>query len=210
MADCSATANEVAPTASMKDGMTHSRSSRPGPCSRGAAFTLVELLVVISIIVLLAALLLPVLSKAKESSRSAACLSNLHQIGIALQLYAQDNHNQLPLLGNLGATNNPSATNLPLVNMALSNYVGAPQVFRCPSDQQKIFENTGSSFWWNTFLNGQDSDHLSIGPMEFDPHNIPLLFDKEAFHKARGQGKGVNYLYADGHIQNILVLEGTK
>lgn len=175
-----------------------------------AAFTLIELLVVIAIIVLLAAILLPVLSKAKESSRSAACLSNLRQIGIALQLYAQDNHNRLPIIDNLGATNDPAVTNLALPNLVLSNYVGAPRIFRCPSDQQTIFENTGSSFWWNTFLSGQDSEHLSIGPMDFDPHNVPLMFDKEAFHKARGQGKGVNYLYADGHIQNILVLEGSK
>ncbi len=165
---------------------------------------------VIGIIAVLAALLLPVLGKAKESARSTACLSNLRQIGIALQLYVQDNNNHLPTLGNAGATNNPATTNLALPNVVLSNYLGAQQVFQCPSDRQKIFENTGSSYWWNTFLNGQDADHLAIGPIQFDPHNIPVLFDKEAFHKARGEVRGVNYLYADGRIQNILVLEGTK
>jgi prepilin-type processing-associated H-X9-DG protein len=51
---------------------------------------------------------------------------------------------------------------------------------------------------------------LAIGPLQFDPHNIPLSFDKESFHKARGPKLAVNYLYADGHIQNILVVEGTK
>jgi len=51
---------------------------------------------------------------------------------------------------------------------------------------------------------------LSVMTISFDPHQIPVMFDKEAFHKARGENKGVNYLYADGHIKNLLVLEGTR
>jgi len=37
-----------------------------------------------------------------------------------------------------------------------------------------------------------------------------VVFDKEAFHKARGPSKAVNYLYADGHIRNLLTIAGTK
>jgi prepilin-type N-terminal cleavage/methylation domain-containing protein/prepilin-type processing-associated H-X9-DG protein len=58
--------------------------------SKGA-FTLLELLVVISIIALLAALLLPALTSARQHAHSANCISNLHQIGIALQIYVQEN-----------------------------------------------------------------------------------------------------------------------
>jgi prepilin-type N-terminal cleavage/methylation domain-containing protein len=60
------------------------------------AFTLIELLVVIGIIAILVALLIPVIGAAKERGRRAKCLSNLKQVGIALQLYADDHGDQLP------------------------------------------------------------------------------------------------------------------
>src|SRR5436190_9709718 len=59
-------------------------------------FTLIELLVVIAIIAILAAVLLPVLSTAKNSGKKAACLSNLRQIGVAIHLYAQDHEGRIP------------------------------------------------------------------------------------------------------------------
>jgi prepilin-type N-terminal cleavage/methylation domain-containing protein/prepilin-type processing-associated H-X9-DG protein len=66
-----------------KDRLQHDR--------RGAsAFTLIELLVVIAIIAILAALLLPALSQAKAQAQSAACKSNLHQMGVALRMYVDD------------------------------------------------------------------------------------------------------------------------
>ena len=57
---------------------------------KGAAFTLVELLTVIAIIAVLAAILFPVFASARAKARQTACLSNLKQVGLAVQMYAQD------------------------------------------------------------------------------------------------------------------------
>jgi prepilin-type N-terminal cleavage/methylation domain-containing protein/prepilin-type processing-associated H-X9-DG protein len=182
---------------------------RRAECGAGAfprAFTLIELLVVIAVIGSLAALLLPVLGRAKESGRGTVCLSNLHQVGLALQLYVQENSNHLPFMRDRSLT---TTNELPSPDLVLSNYLGNVKVLRCPSDFGNMFETTGSSYSWNSLLNGQDADHLTALGIRFDPHQIPLMFDKEKFHKARGAKKEVNYLYADGHLKNLLALEGT-
>jgi prepilin-type N-terminal cleavage/methylation domain-containing protein/prepilin-type processing-associated H-X9-DG protein len=76
----------------------------PGACTRAcllksgddAGFTLVELLVVIAVVAILAALLLPALSQAKEKGKSIRCVSNLRQLAIAATLYADENEDILP------------------------------------------------------------------------------------------------------------------
>jgi prepilin-type N-terminal cleavage/methylation domain-containing protein/prepilin-type processing-associated H-X9-DG protein len=185
----------------------------PRPAGGAAAsFTLIELLVVLGVLALLAALILPVLGQAKAAGQSAACLSNLHQVGIGLQLYVQDHDNRMPVLYDaLLSTNAPiPGTNTATLDLVLSNYVGSTKVLRCPADRKRLFEQTGSSYAWNSLLNGQDADHLKLFNIPFHPHQIPVVFDKEAFHRARGDKRGVNYLYADGHLKNLLAIEGSK
>jgi prepilin-type N-terminal cleavage/methylation domain-containing protein/prepilin-type processing-associated H-X9-DG protein len=175
--------------------------------TRFRAFTLIELLVVIAIVALLAAMLFPVLSKAKEAGRATACLSNLHQIGLALQIYVSENENRMPAMRDFD-TNLPPAIQTNTANVVLRNQLSNTNVLHCPSDS-KFFAGTGSSYAWNNLLNNQNADSLKILFIT-NPHQIPVFFDKEGFHAARGKGKEVNYLYADGHIKKLLEIEGAK
>ena len=172
------------------------------------AFTLIELLVVIAIIGVLAALLLPVLGRGKEEGRGVACLSNLRQVGLAIQLYVADNDNRMPRIYDMPKGGPwPQSTNA--IGLVLTNQLGDQRLLRCPSDRLGWFEETGSSYAWNEFLNGQNADNLNIGGVLRGDHIIPLAYDREKFHAARGATRPRNWLYADGHIQKLLEIDGT-
>jgi prepilin-type N-terminal cleavage/methylation domain-containing protein/prepilin-type processing-associated H-X9-DG protein len=188
---------------------------RHSPLAIRTAFTLIELLVVIAIIGVLAGMLLPVMSKAKEAGRGTVCLSNLRQLGLGLQLYVQDHNNRLPLMRDaLLGTNSVPATNaaaLPSPEQVLLRYTGGnSNVWKCPSDRIGAFQQTGTSYAWNSLLNGQDADRLVVMNIAFNSHQIPVFYDKDDFHKDRGPGKEVNFLYADGHINKLLEVGGGK
>jgi prepilin-type N-terminal cleavage/methylation domain-containing protein/prepilin-type processing-associated H-X9-DG protein len=172
------------------------------------AFTLIELLVVLAIIVILASLLLPTISRTKESGRSAVCLNNLHQIGLGLQLYVDENQNRLPVMYDRPPSN--PATSIASIDVVLLPQVRLPKLFQCPSDRQRLFEVTGSSYSWNSMLNGQDADHLQLMTNPVPLSMIFLVFDKEKFHIVRGEKKAMNFLYADGHIRNLMELQSAQ
>lgn len=168
------------------------------------AFTLIELLVVIAIIAILAAILLPVLSQGTERGRSTACRNNLHQMGTALEVYIDENNNHLPVMWD--QTTNGPPTNC--VNRVLMNQLSTTNVLDCPSDNQRIFETTGSSYAWNPLLNGLDASnpHFDLLGTAYNLAQIPVFYDKQSFHGPAGSGHGINYLYADEHIKNFLEL----
>jgi prepilin-type N-terminal cleavage/methylation domain-containing protein len=173
--------------------------------TQSQGFTLIELLVVIAIIGILAALLLPALSRGKRSARAAACLNNLHQIGLALDLYVQDNDDHLPACAMLPSLN----TNLASLTAVLAPQLQAKAVFQCPEDRT-IFPREQTSYEWNIFLNGASYDR----PQDWSPAtqalvetifggrlNTPLVGDAEAYHAAEGVWMGKNALYFDGRVE---------
>ena len=162
---------------------------------RSRGFTLLELLVVMGIIGLLAGILLPALAHARRASQTARCLSNLRQIALAVQMYVNDQNGRLPALQNRGSTNQP----LPALDTVLLPVVGgSPAIFACPADRQGIFASTGTSYFWNFTVNGQDIDHLFSIAGGTEVTRVPLVSDKEGFHP--DVASRVNILYADGHV----------
>ena len=198
---CNFQKNRVKPVA-----VSRTLFSRPDRLD--CAFTLVELLVTIAIIGILAAMIMPALGRARETGRSTVCQGNLHQIGLALQMYVSESKNRMPAMYDQSAGTNFN-TNLATINSVLSNQLGSQLVLRCPSDNVQVFEQTGSSYAWNNLVNNQDADHLQIFATNFPLTRIPLVFDKQSFHAVLGSKRAINYLYADGHIKNLLILQGT-
>jgi prepilin-type N-terminal cleavage/methylation domain-containing protein/prepilin-type processing-associated H-X9-DG protein len=180
-------------------------------------FTLVELLVVIGIIAVLAAMLAPALAGAKAKGLATACVNNVRQIGLSTQMFEDDHDGRFPQSDHTGAS---------WVG-GLLPYGGTKGTYRCPADKnrERLY-----SFAINDFLlpplagaadfsnaNGipnptdttvfpecadkyTDSDHFHFA-LPDEGGYTPLAFEGQVAVK-RHQG-GANYLFVDGHIDHF-------
>lgn len=201
---------------------------RRGPNSGG--FTLVELLVVLSIIALLAGLLFPVLIESRRRSYGTVCLSNLRQIGTASALYAQDWDGLQPFAVSPrtradadagGAVASPTlsvqlAVSLPLYMDLLTPFLGPNRgVFRCPADTgiwpsdgsvlspTNCFEAWGSSYDYN-------DSWAVLGASPKNPSRVPLYMDESArWHSeaADSSPQFLQVLYADLSVRRVTGLQ---
>jgi len=142
----------------------HPASARR-PRQGGFAFTLIELLVVIAIIAILAAMLLPALSKAKQRAYRAQCLSNLHQWAVCFAIYGGDNGESMPP-GWAAAVNNQSGEWM----STLRNYYSNPNIRLCPAAKTFRSDLTPA----NQFNNNMDNSLISWGI--FGTNGYPVAY----------------------------------
>jgi len=194
-------------------------------------FTLIELLTVISIISILAALLLPTLGKARKRAKLIQCMSNLKQVGTSFASYMVDYNDVFPVAAQK-PTLDTSAPSLPRIADVLLSYAGNSNVFRCPADirlesiydggtENKIFfEAEGSSYEYAGRLSGEKLKGSFGGHHKKSSAEIIVMYDYECFHrssslinflqdeeqtiKVSSKSGSKSYLFADWHVTDKL------
>ncbi len=184
-------------------------------------FTLIELLVVIAIIGILAGILLPVLSRARESARKTQCMSNLRQVGMGLIMYANENSESFP-----ASTTAPVA--MTSLKLLFPDYVSDPRTFNCPSDTSVTADTnagmsatTGDAFDKDECSYGYDNTHTQADDADVAlaadrPRNAPGATTPTAATNSPNHGgtvgtvaagdtagRGQNVVYVDGHVEFV-------
>jgi prepilin-type N-terminal cleavage/methylation domain-containing protein/prepilin-type processing-associated H-X9-DG protein len=179
------------------DKETRLRLTQPRSHAQARAFTLIELLVVIGIIAVLAAILLPVLSRAKAAAKRIHCTSNLHQIGIALHIYV-DEFNRYPSFSEsvLGFVPRSNYWDARILTYASGN----KGIFLCPGLSLKGVLVTVSTNWnappdgpafGIAFPHPNESYGFNTYGVGLDPGSLGLNIYKPAFSgPIRGTGPG--------------------
>lgn len=188
------------------------------------AFTLIELLAVIAIIAILAAILFPVLAKARERARRAQCVSNLHQIGLAVQAYLVDYDEVYPDAYNDDLVHKHGA--YPSFHEAMVAYVTDEYIWRCPSDTREIFFSSDPGLqgatlpFWDRTMAFSSYSYLGTGWLPQDGRiggysifrvknaSVAVLsLESRPWHERDRAGKNLmssparqNLLYCDGHV----------
>lgn len=164
------------------------------------AFTAVEMMVAVAIIVSLSLLVVPIAGSIKKEARRTQCQQKLRVLGVATEGYLQDHAYIYPDV-EMGRESNEPDPESPTIEDVLLAYAGGdPSAFHCPADNE-LFEKTGSSYFWNHRLSGLARNSSALMSVSGGLSQIPLISDKEAFH---GDPNGTNFLYTDFSATNQL------
>jgi prepilin-type N-terminal cleavage/methylation domain-containing protein/prepilin-type processing-associated H-X9-DG protein len=166
------------------------------------AFTLVELLVVITIIGLLVGILMPSLASARRAAQRTTCGGQLQQIGIGLRSYLNESNDILPRCSSVPV----EGIHLPSIADVLYDHVGRQRkVFRCPGDKEGWFQRKGTSYEYHSDLGGFSINSLPMVGLEIKQESqVWLLKDIGGWHAKRpGTAGAANYLYADWHVTDF-------
>jgi prepilin-type processing-associated H-X9-DG protein len=159
-------------------------------------YTLVEVLVVVSVLSFLVGLLLPALGKARVQAQRAVCRSQLHGVGMAMRMYVDDNANTMPIAAQLPS----EEPNLPCITDVLLPYLKNREAMRCSADRvDDYFGEEGTSYEYPHFLRGRRVDQTFLGK-RWGEINTPVLFDFGPFHDRAGRPGAINFLFGDGHV----------
>jgi prepilin-type N-terminal cleavage/methylation domain-containing protein len=165
-------------------------------------FTLIELLVVIAIISILAAILFPVFAQAREKARQAACLSNMRQMNLAAQMYAQDYDETLPLAATATATGFLNWHDL------LDPYVKNKQIWRCPSSSLPpvdIYGKLVCHYGWNAYYLNLGVDVSNIYTLNNAPGVSLAAVQTPAHTVIMADARGIDGRLPANHLSTYLL-----
>lgn len=168
-------------------------------------FTLVELACVLALAALLISLSVPAFQKIIQRAESTACLSNLRQIGIAVQACINDNNGHYPLI-ETDPTDPvyPPEAGARSMRETLEPYGITPAVLQCPADRRynNRFQEKGSSYEWRPLIDDEPLVNPEIfgrwGTRVVRPSRFRLVIDIDPVHSGRQ-----NRLYADGSVRGF-------